>query len=307
MANGTYGIVKPSFVDPSEVEVWYYYRPTRSSEDSNFSTGFKRLDNTYNVFETTQMGSTDLPDNVLPGMYNLRLPVDVFGQKGFYTIYLKPKEILCTIQDVGVLSAYPDIKGIILNMEDTNLQQFRSILENGMLTGYRIEYFGTNSDNQKRQPYYRIVTSNNKVEPVVQNLSDSNQKANRYRYNDSSNLTFLTVTPSTAMDFKSNAVPYIGVTGQQIALVNTKFNPQMIEIEMVNHDIETLTYMVEGNQIRALDKGLITTYNENNEIYNQTQNYTLKSRTTGNPVYEVKENKIDNIDFTQDFDTIVQE
>ena len=301
MANGVYGTCKPALVEPEEVEVWYNYRPSRSSEDPAFGTSFRRLDSSYNVLEKTAMETTAMPDIVLPGMYNLSLPVDVFGQPGFYTLYLKPREIHCVIQDVGVLSAYPDVKGIVLNMESQDLRAYRSILENDGLVGYRIAYFDVN--NRTRLKTTRIVTSNAKVEPVVQNLSDASQKSVRYRYNDSSNLTFLTVTPSTAVGFRSNAVPYIGVTGQEIALVNTYFNPVAIEINMVEHDIETLSYMVEGNQIRNLDRGLITTYNFDNEIYKQQSTYTLKSSETNDPVYEVKEENT-NVDFSESYDSI---
>lgn len=301
MANGTYGTIKPSLISSSDVEIWYHYRPTRNTEDVNFST-FKQLSS--NVLEAATCDiDSKIPDNRLFGMYNLKLPLEYFGDKGFYTIYIKPKEIPCTIQDIGVLSAYPDIKGVIVNLSGVPNEHL-SDFQNDSLVGYRIDYFG---DDGKREDYYRIVTSNNKVEPVVQNLNDSNQKSIRYRYNDSSNLTFLTVTPSTAPEFKPNSLPYIGKTDQKIVLVNTKFSPIMIEVEMVEHDTETLSYMLQGNQIRALDKGLVTTYNFNNEIYQQTEHYTLKDSYTGKPVYEVKKNNENNIDFTQDFNTITSE
>ena len=38
MANGTYGTIKPSLISSSDVEIWYHYRPTRNTEDVNFST-----------------------------------------------------------------------------------------------------------------------------------------------------------------------------------------------------------------------------------------------------------------------------
>ena len=37
-----------------------------------------------------------------------------FNKKGFYTIYIRPKEISHTITDVSVLAAYPDVRGIVL-------------------------------------------------------------------------------------------------------------------------------------------------------------------------------------------------
>ena len=57
--------------------------------------------------------------------------------------------------------------------------------------------------------------------------------------------------------------------------------------------------MLEGSQLRDLDNGLVTTYNNNDEIYAQHEHYTLKSQYTGDPVFEVKRNKQNNIDFSQ--------
>lgn len=301
MSNGTYGTVKPAFITSNDVDIYYFYRPTRSSESTNFNE-FKKLDSSL-LSQVTYDASTDgISDNVLPGMYDMKLPLNIFSEKGFYTIYIKPKEIKATISDVSVLAAYPDVRGIVINKSSITVDN-DSIFNNGGLVGYRVEYF----DNNKRQDYYRIITSNNRCEPVSQNLNDSNQKSVRYRYNDSSDLIFCTLTPSTATNFKSNALPFIGKTSQEIVLINTKFNPIMIEVEMVEHDIETISTMLENNQLRNLDTGLITTFNDNNEIYHQTEYSTLKDSYTGKEMYDVKRKRIDNIDFTQDFNSIVEE
>lgn len=300
MSNGTYGIVKPALITAKDVDIFYFYRPSRNSESPDF-TSFKKLESSL-ISETTFSDNEEiLVDNILPGMYDLKLPLDVFSNKGFYTIYIKPKEIKATISDVSVLAAYPDVRGIILNTSNISVED-TSIFNNGGLVGYRIEYF----DNGKRQDYYRLITSNNKCEPVSQNLNDSNQKSIRYRYNDSSNLVFCTVTPSTATNFKSNALPFIGKTSQDIVLINTKFDPIMIEVEMAEHDFDTISTMLENNQIRSLDNGLITTYNDDNEIYHQAEYMTLKDRYTGKGVYDVKRKRTDNIDFTQDYNNIIE-
>lgn len=300
MSNGTYGTVKPAFITPNDVDIFYFYRPTRSSESTNFSE-FKKLDSSLLSQVTFDASSEGISDNVLPGMYDIKLPLNIFSEKGFYTVYIKPKEIKATISDVSVLAAYPDVRGIVINKSNITIDN-DSIFNNGGLVGYRVEYF----DNNKRQDYYRIITSNNRCEPVSQNLNDSNQKSVRYRYNDSSDLIFCTLTPSTATNFKSNSLPFIGKTSQEIVLINTKFNPIMLEVEMVNHDIETISTMLENNQLRNLDTGLITTYNDNNEIYHQTEYSTLKNSYTGKEMYDVKRKRTDNIDFTQDFNSIVE-
>ena len=121
----------------------------------------------------------------------------------------------------------------------------------------------------------------------------------------SSNYLFCTVTPSSSSTFKPNVTPYIGVPGGKVALINTKFNPVMIEIEMVEHDAETLTYMIEGDQIRDRDNGIITTYNKDKEIYHQADYYTIKN-SNGAALYDVKKTR-ENIDPSQDYGNIVIE
>lgn len=297
--NGTYGIVKPSILNPAlDVEVWYHYRPTRNSEDSSF-TNFRQIENVNEVItvSTRDMATvaTGDTDNTLPGMFQLKLPLTYFNQRGFYTIYIKPREMVCTIKDIGSLSTYPDVRGIVLDLNEIDTQ-FSSIFENNQLSGYRIEFI----DNGVRQNIYRIVTTNAKCEPVTQNLVSNSSKSNGYRYNDSATYTFITVTPSLAPSFKPNATPFIGRVGQQIIVTNTKFNPICLEVELVAHDIETVTNMLEGNQIRSLDKGLVTTYNDDNEIYNQTEFFTVADPSTGRPMSEVRKKRNDNIDTTID-------
>ena len=50
------------------------------------------------------------------GLYTLKLPTNDFGVKGIYTIIIKPIEIRTKIVDSGILSAYPDIKGILFDL-----------------------------------------------------------------------------------------------------------------------------------------------------------------------------------------------
>lgn len=293
--NNTYGIVKPSLINVSkDVEIWYHYRPTRNSLDNNFKNFIK-----YDMPETILSNSlceTSLDDKKLPGMYNLNLPVDTFGRKGFYTIYIKPKEVQCTIKDVGALAAYPDIKGIVLDLNESGID--RSLFSTDELIGYRVEYLDFKDSKLVRQDYYRIITSNNYCEAVSQNLTTANVTSKGYRFNETGTLIFLTVTPSTSPSFKSNVTPYIGAPNQKIILTNTKFDPIMLEIEMVEHDIETLSIMAEGEQIRNLENGRISTYNFDGEIYKQYEFSTIKNNYNQSSVIEAKINKKDNIDFS---------
>ena len=141
-----------------------------------------------------------------------------------------------------------------------------------------------------------IITSNNKCEPVSQNLSSGYTKSNGYRFNGSGTLCFMTVTPSTAPSFKSNSLPYIGAPNQRISITNTKFDPVVIEVEMVEHDIETLSIMAEGEVVRNLENGRVTHYNFDGEIYKQYEYFTVKDNYTKNNVAEVKTDQSTNVD-----------
>ena len=256
MANGTYGIKKPATINPSDVEILYSYKPTRGSESPEFK-GFKTID------ADSVLNKCKSEDGIteISGLYNLRLPLEIFKNKGFYTIYIKPKETDVNTIDVSTLTGdYANVRGIVFNVDNLSSNNIQT--ENGSLVGYRIEY--PNGE-------YRIITSSNRCEPVSQNASNQSsiQKGIRYRFNDSSDLIFCTVTPSTAASFKSTALPYIGMPGESVKLVNTKFNPVMIEVEMTNHDIDTVSTMLEGAQVRNLDNGIITTFDEDGNIYHQ--------------------------------------
>ena len=296
--NSTYGNVKSAFINPQEdVEIFYHYRPTLNSEDINYRD-FKKIEDVNSVFTTVNIEPTakntnrePFPDAILPGIYNLSLPVNIFGRKGFYTVFIRPKEIYCTITDVGALGAYPDVRGIILDMN--NIDSNRAMFGNDNLVGYRIEYLDT---NLKRQDYYRLITSNNFAEPITQNLTSSNTNSNAYRFNESGTLVFLTLSPSTSPSFKASSKPYIGTPNQTIIISNTKFDPVCLRIEICENDFDTIATSIDGNQIRSLDNGLLTTYNDDMEIFKQFEFYTLKDNYNKNAKFEVKKRRTDNID-----------
>lgn len=297
MANNVYGTVKPAMFDPiSDVDIYYYYKPSRSSESNSFLS-FKKIDSPSSILSRAEIDLTDeFNENFIPGMYTLKLPASIFGNKGIYTIYITPRGINCSIKDIGALAAYPDVRGIVIDMN--TIPDYRTLFGDDNLTGYRIEYkdYDPKTGQSTLQEYFRIITSNGFVEPVSQNLTSGNTNSNGYRYNASGSLAFLTVTPSTAPSFKSNANPYIGVPNQQIIIRNTKFDPVCIEVEVTEHDIETISYMLEGEQIRNLENGRVTTYNFDGEIYKQFQYSTVKDNYHAKNIAEAKLDKSDNID-----------
>ena len=296
MATGAYGTTLPSKIKNSDIEIFYAYHETRTS-DSVENAVFKKLPSSI-LTDVLYDGEDESADNVLEGLYNLKLPLEYFNRKGFYTVYIKPKEIPAVISDVSSLTSFPNVRGIVIDSNERSIDEdFRNKLKsNNSLVGYRIIFI---NDNGTREDYYRLVTSNNKCEPVIQSSNESGNKSYTYRYNETSSLSFLTLTPSVAPSFKPNAAPPIGKPTQRILFVNTLFEPVMLDIEMTDHDIDTLSYMLEGSQLRDLDNGLVTTYDENNQIYHQSEHYTIKDTATGNPVFEVKKNKTDSIDYSQ--------
>lgn len=278
MSSGIFGSVRPARIIPSrDAEILYSYRPTRSTEDDEFKDGFQELSASECL-----VNSVTTNKKVIDGMYELRLPLDKFGRKGFYTIYIRPKEKKIKISDVSVLAAYPDVKGVVFASSED-------------LTGYRIEFEDGTT---------RLIKSCNPCEPVAISTGDGYPKTTRYNLTDAaSSFVFCTVSPSSAPSFKPNGYPYIGVPGEEVTLCNTLFSPKMIEIEMVDHDADTISYMLEGDQVRDRDHGIITTFNEDNEIYHQSDYYTIKSKL-GTPLYDVKKNR-DVIDTTQSHDNVM--
>ena len=181
----------------------------------------------------------------------------------------------------------------------------QSIFSADKLVGYRVEYLEYQGGGLKRQDYYRLITSNNMCEPVSQNLTSANTNSNGYRFNGSGSLCFITLTPSTNPEFKSNSKPFIGTPNQKIIITNTKFDPVMIEVEMVEHDIETLSIMAEGNMVRNLDKGQVSYYNFDNEIYKQYEFSTIKDNYTKTNIAETKFDRSSNIDNSLDINELM--
>ena len=297
MSSGNYGIIRPADVSPNDMEVFYHFTPSR---DQIGNVTLNKLDPNAIV---KKIDNPSVTNQIFGGLYTLQLPTSIFNQKGIYTLVIKPKEIRTTILDCGVLSAFPNVRGIIFDggqIPSADINKF----ENGVLVGYRIEYLTIDpaAPEKKIQNLFRIVTSNNRAEAVSQNLNNTTQKALTYRFNDNSSLIFCTVTPSSAPSVRPNALPYIGVPGQEVIITNTFFNPLTIEIDMVEYDIESLAYGLFGNQTKSIDDGIYTIYNFQNQIYKQYNLFEIKDQFD-KPVYEVREQR-NNIDFGKDFLTV---
>jgi len=303
MAVGVYGINKPANIDPSkDCEIYYHFRPTRNSSDPEFGEKFKSGNPSELLIQSKYIKQGQPVSDNLIGMFTLNLPLSVFNKKGIYTLLITPKRCFTTIADApAVLSAFPDVRGVII--DSSKVKDLTSAqLDNGNLVGWRIDYYdsGGNLSNN-----FKIITSNNFAEALMDNLSNSNMKSISYRYNDSSNLIFCTVSPGAAPSQKASALPYIGETGQQIALVNTKFNSLVVEIEFVENDADTLAALTMGSQALNLDKGLLTTYTDDGEILSQVEILQVKSAYTNKAGYNLRIKKDGIIDRAETFDNVM--
>ena len=296
MAVGIYGTIRPADVSYNDIDVYYNYTPDRETVANDI---FK-LDATeilsYNYLpeEEEIVGN----ENLLEGLYNLRLPASVFGQLGIYTVYIKPKKFDTTIMDCSVLSSLPSVKGIVLDINQIPEAQ----RANNALQGYRIEYVDATTNNKIRNLVRYVVTAN-RVVPVTENIGNTSQTAIRYRFDDSGTLLFLQLTPSSSSDVKPNATPFIGNPDQLIYISNTFFSPLVIEVDMVENTIDTLSDIVGGEQIKDVDNGILTYYDKNRVITKQFNIYEIKDDVNNVPLYEVKEKRT-NIDETQNFDDV---
>ena len=302
MATGSYGTIRSADVSPDDVEILLNYTPSRDVTNNFELTKLdaKTILNPY--FHNANTGG-NANGELLGCLYNLKLPADQFNRLGIYTLYIRPAEIRTTITDCGVLSALPNVKGIVVDLNNVPTE-FRNKFVNQGLVGFRVEYL--NSDGTKIPNFFRIITSSFYCEPVVQNLTNTSQKSIRYIYVEgTTNLLFCTLSPSSSPTNKPNATPFIGQPNQDIIISNTYFNPITTEIEIVDNDISTLAIALYGNQTKSIDDGIYTIYDSDNNIYKQYNLYEIRDQFN-DLLYEVRQDRGDNIDFSKAFNNITE-
>lgn len=298
MSVGVYGTNRPSDVLIEDIDVFYNYSTNRNVENLDI----------FRIESSEVLSELEIPlderdnntDSLLEGLYNFKLPATIFNELGIYTVYIKPKSIKTTISDCGVLSSLPNVRGILISINDIP-DKLRS---NNALQGYRVEYYNNDTGLKIRNTIRYIVTSN-RVVPVNENNGSTSQKSTRYRFDDSGNLIFLQLTPSSASNIKPNQIPFIGVGGQHIQLSNTFFDPICLEIEMVDSDINTIVDIVAGEQIKDVDNGILTHFDKDRKIIKQFDLYKIEDRENGVSLHEVKQ-KRDTIDETQSIENIIE-
>jgi len=299
MAIGTYGTLRPADCSPEDVEILMNYTPSRDVTNDFVLTKLDASQILRPYFNNAQTGGNT--NEILGGLYNLRLPSETFTQLGIYTLYIRPAQIRTIITDCNVLSALPNVKGLIIDLSNVPSQFVNKFQAQG-LVGFRVEYLDNNGS--KIPNFFRIITSNFFCEAIVQNLTNTSQKAIRYRYSEGqTNLVFCTLSPSSSPSNNPAATPFIGQPGQNIILSNTFFNPLTVEVQVTQYDLETLNIAFYGNQTKSMEDGIYTIYDPQNNIYSQFNLYEIKDEFD-NPLYEVKQNRGDNIDFSKSFQLI---
>ena len=302
MAIGTYGTLRNADVSPEDVEIILNFTPSRDETDNFVLTKLDAPSILRPYFNNASTGG-NADVEILGGLYNLKLPADQFNKIGIYTLLIRPAQIRTKILDCGVLSALPNVRGIVVDLNSVPTEYRNKFINQGLI-GFRIEYL--NSDGTKIPNFFRLITSSFFCEPIVQNLTNTSQKAIRYRYTDNNtNLIFCTLSPSSAPTNKPNAIPYIGQPDQEITITNTFFNPITLDIEIAEHDFSTLAIALFGNQTKSIDDGIYTLYDSQNNIYKQYNLYEIRDQFN-ELLYEVRQDRNNNIDFSKNFTNITQ-
>jgi hypothetical protein len=275
MSIGTIGNVRPSDVNIEDIEIIFTFSPNRTTPPQIIGK----------LESTDVLSEINLEDDLVQGLYNLQLTPETFNEIGIYNLYIKPKEYILNISDCGVLSTIQSVRGIIIDIND--IPELSNRFSSNGLAGFKIEYYDENND--KIRNLFRIITSSNRCLPENNNTTSTTQSSVRYRFSDSetSNLLFLTVSPSTTNNVKPNVSPFLGVPGQKIILSNTFFNPLLIEIEITEHDIDTIALGIYGNQSKSKADGILTYYTKEGNIYKQFDVFETEN-SEGLVDYEVK-------------------
>ena len=296
MATGVYSTIRPATVDISDVEIFYTFSPSRES----IGVGSVNRLNPNDVLVAVK--HPDSQNQILGGLYSLKLPAINFSQRGFYNIVIRPRSFSTLIVDCGVLSSI-NIKGLILDTNRSELADFQSKFTTNAMVGYQIQYL---SDDDKLIPNkFVIITSNNRCEPIVGSLNNTTQKSVSYRLFEQGSLVFVTVSPSSASSVKPNSIPQIGSVNQKIIISNSFFNPQMIEIELVEWNTESLAILLAGNQTKDISSGIRTSTDFQGNIFKQWNEFEILSPNFNELQFEVREIK-ETLDQSQLFSTIIE-
>jgi|TARA_R110000851_G_scaffold85152_3_gene185292 hypothetical protein len=288
MSVGIYGTKVLSNVNSNDVDVLYSYTASREAPTN------PQMIPLFGAISDNEFKKLTGAD----GVYELRLPASIFNRLGFYTVLIKPKSFETTIIDCSVVVTNTDTeiqiskKGIIIPK-----LQFQSP---GSLIGYMIEYFDENGVKTKN--FHRIVTTS-EVVSVSANNNNSNASSNTYVIDPNGTNLFLTLTPDERNLISNSQQVNLGNAGQKILVTATSFDPTVIQVEMVDQTVKTLSYALYGNTIRDNATGKYRVFDENGFLFREFNLLTRKSEfTSGNLDYK---QRIINPDLTRTFNTII--
>lgn len=289
MSVGIYGNKKASNADFNDVDILYAFSPSREQLGD---IQFTPLYGSVTEAEFRKMIGAD-------GGYKLRLPASIFNRLGFYLVLIKPKSFRTQIVDCSFVVTNNDTeiqiskKGIVIPK-----LQFQT---SGSLIGYQVEYF--DDIGGKIKNFHRIITSSDIVS-VSTNNANSNANSTSYVLNPNGNYLFLTLTPDEASLISNEQRVDLGSAGQSILLSNTFFDPTMIEVEMVNQTLETLSWQLGGNSVRNLQTGEYSIFDDQGRLYKQ---YTLMTRKSqfNNGELDIRQ-ELTDVNLNRNFNDISQ-
>lgn len=289
MAVGIFGSKKLADISFDDVDILYAYS---SSREEIGDIQMKPLFNNITSVDFKKFIGAD-------GLYKLRLPAAIFKDLGFYSILIKPKSFETTIMDCSYVVTN-DNNAIQISKKGIVIPTLQ-FLKTSSLVGYQIEYFDSN--DVKIRNLSRIITSSDIVN-ISPNNNSVTQGSVTYVLDPGGNNLFITVSPDEGSLISKNQKVDIGTKGQKILLTNTYFDPFYIEVEMVEHTINTLAIGIYGNSTRDLETGVLTYFDTNNNIYRQYNLYTQKKVFTNGNI-DVKEER-EIINFSQTFTQTLQ-
>lgn len=291
MSLGIYGTKKLADITADDIDIFFAYAANRNDATN---LNFTPLFNNPSDSDLRKMFGVD-------GAYKLRLPADKFNKLGIYTIVIKPKSFETTILDCSYI--------VINNRTNINISKRGIVIPNlkfqssGSLIGYQIEYFDKNNSNTKVKNNTKIITSSELVS-AAQNSNIGSSSSSGYALDPNGSNLFITLSPDQNSMISNLSPVDLGSKGQKIILSNTFMDPLMIEVEMVDQNIKTLSYGIFGNSTRDNLTGDLSFFDDNGNIYKQYNLRQIKSEFT-NGVVDIKEEK-KNIDMNQNFTKISQ-
>ena len=151
MSVGNYGTIRPADVSPEDVQIVMVYTESRDDTQNFTLTTLDAQDVLRPYFNNQETGGSSV--EILGGLYNLKLPADQFTKLGIYTLMIRPAEIRTSITDCGVLSSLPNVKGIVIDLNNVPVEYQNKFVNQG-LVGFRVEYL--NPDGTKIPNFYNV-------------------------------------------------------------------------------------------------------------------------------------------------------